>query len=330
MRIMAPCSRPDEVETLIRMGADELYCGVFDEAWARQWGLASSPNRRGPGPGNLGSFEELVQVCREAAPAGVPVYVVLNAPYHEPAQEEAVGRFAAAAACEAGVHGLILGHPGLVRRLARELPEVALVTSNLCTARNVQAVRFLAAAGAHRVILSRQLSLVEIRYIRDSVPEVELEVFVLDDDCAFEEGCCSSAHALPGFDQIYCLTPWARSPSTPALDNAFEVLDVRRQAIAQRGFTQHGRLPLGPCGLCAIPDLLEMGIDSVKIVGREAHPYRKVRSVQMVRHVLNRARRDGGDRARKRAVEMREDEESCRRGLSCYYPEVRPRGTGSV
>ncbi len=324
MKILAPCSRPDEVETLIRMGANELYCGVYDEEWARRWGLASSPNRRGPGPGNLGSFEELAEVCRQAAEGPVPVYLALNAPYHQPAQEDALLHLATSTAVEAGVQGMILGHPGLIHRLSGLVPEIALISSNLCTARNVEAVRFLADAGARRVILSRQLSLAEIRHIRGAVPEVELEVFVLDDDCAFEEGCCSSAHALPGFDSIYCMTQWRYGATELRVATALEALDERRQALAERGYSEHGRLPLGPCGLCAIPDLLRMGIDSIKIVGREAHPYRKVRSVQMVRHILDRTQRDGPDRARQRAVEMRENPQDCIRGLACYYPEVRP------
>ncbi|MDP7111509.1 MAG: U32 family peptidase, partial [Myxococcota bacterium] len=94
-------------------------------------------------------------------------------------------------------------------------------------------------------------------------------------------------------------------------------------ALGTRGFTASGGLPLGPCGLCALPQLAGDGVDGVKVVGREAHPYRKVRSVQMVRHVLDALRDGGPERARRRARALREDPDGCRGGLHCYYPEAR-------
>ncbi len=322
--ILAPCASADEVEPLVRAGAGELYCGVYDEAWARRWGLGAWPNRRGPGPGNLGSLDELRALGAAAGGEGVPVYLTLNAPYYAPEQEDAVVRLAHEAAAGGWVAGLVIGDPGVLARLRAEGVAARLVASTLCTARNAEAVRFLAECGAARVILSRELSVAEIVALRGAVPGTELEVFVLGDACAFEEGSCATAHTLPDHG-VYCMTPWRCRGADPAVEHAVEQHRLRLASLAPRGYGPRSGLPLGPCGLCALPELAAAGIDSVKIVGREAHPYRKVRSVQMVRHVLDGLDEGGADEARRRALALRDDPGGCRAGLSCSFPELRPR-----
>ncbi len=324
MRLLAPCAGAAEVEPLLRGGADELYCGVYDRRWAERWGLASWPNRRGPGPGNLPSVEALSEVCAEAHAGGATVQLTLNAPFYSPEQEDTIVDLAGAAV-QAGIDGLIVGSPALLRRLRATHPDATLVASTLCATRNAATVRFLARCGADRVILSRQLTLAEIHQLRAATAGVELEAFVLNDACAFEEGCCASAHQLPGSPHAYCLAPWPRPDGVdPRLSVALEAHRAHLQALARRDFTHEGGLPLGPCGLCALPELDAAGLDGVKVVGREAHPYRKVRSVQMVRHVLDALGRGGAELARERALALRDDADGCRGGLACYYPEVRP------
>jgi len=321
VQLFAPLSRPEEVEPLVGGGATELYCGVYDEGWARRWGLGAWPNRRGPGPGNLGSLDELAEAGRAAHHHGVPLYLVLNAPLLDPEQEDALVRLARHAAHDHGVAGIIVGHPGLLRRLADEGTMGRLVASTLCTARNTDAVRLLVELGATRVILSRQSTVAEIRDIRARVADVELEAFVLADACAFEEGCCMSAHALPGCAGVYCLAERRGEPlDTPAATVHRDWL----RALGEQGYSAGG-LPLGPCGLCALPALTDAGVDAVKVVGREAHPYRKLRLVQMVRHVLDGLREGGRPEARRRAVALREDPAGCAGGRHCYYPEERLR-----
>ena len=60
-------------------------------------------------------------------------------------------------------------------------------------------------------------------------------------------------------------------------------------------------------------------------MGREASAFRKLRSVQLVRRILD-LQGEGASAAacRSAALELRATPELCRTGLSCYYPEVRP------
>ena len=79
-------------------------------------------------------------------------------------------------------------------------------------------------------------------------------------------------------------------------------------------------LPYGPCGLCAIPDLQRIGVESLKIVGREASPFKKLASVRMVRDIVNRTRA-GAEKLTviERAISLRGEPEHCHSGYMCYY-----------
>src|SRR5882762_378636 len=83
------------------------------------------------------------------------------------------------------------------------------------------------------------------------------------------------------------------------------------------GATPKG-LPYGPCGLCAIPDLQRIGVESLKIVGREASPFKKLASVRMVRAIVDQVRA-GSEKlvTIERAKSLRGDREHCDSGYMC-------------
>jgi putative protease len=85
------------------------------------------------------------------------------------------------------------------------------------------------------------------------------------------------------------------------------------------GATPKG-LPYGPCGLCAIPDLSRIGVQSLKIVGREASPFKKLASVRMVRDIVHRVR-TGESKLHviERAISLRGEPQHCQSGYMCYY-----------
>src|SRR5690606_37648858 len=79
-------------------------------------------------------------------------------------------------------------------------------------------------------------------------------------------------------------------------------------------------LPNGPCGLCALPALQAMGVASLKIVGREASPMRKLASVQLSRAVLNKVREGASAPAvAERAKSLRNTPDLCSSTYMCYY-----------
>ena len=332
MHILAPCAGAEEVEPLAASGADELYAGIFPKDWYDRWGRGAWPNRRGPGPANLETTDQVIAL-QEAA-------VAVNAQFYTDAQAAWLVDHLTELHAAAPVQALIISDPGLIALLRERLPELDVFASTVTVALNSEAVRLLADdLGCARVILSRHLELSEIRRLRDAVPDVDLEVFLLNDNCYFEEGFCSTTHTMPGFG-VYCMTPWEVSvtrddrgdaPLTDPEERARWdfLLDEHREFIRHLGNRGHGagrlQMPLGPCGLCAIPELLDIGVTSGKIVGREASLFRKLRSVQAVRHVRDTAQTGSPGEAKREAVTLRGDPRGCAAGYSCYYRSARDR-----
>jgi putative protease len=332
MKVLAPIRALDELEMLAAAGAEELYCGVVPREWVERYAGAVWLNRRTPKGGNLETCSELKQLADAAHSARLPVFLTLNAPYYTAEQMPLVVDLAHRLSDDIGADALIVTDLNLLMRLAEERLAAALHVSSVAATLNSEAVRFLLNFGVRRVILPRSLTLAEIGGIAADVGrEVELEVFMLNDGCAFEEGFCTTTHH-------HSVGAFCTSLSEMRAEFEWDgpIFTARRQNWLRRNLADYREwvwyvngngcastakgLPYGPCGLCAIPDLARIGVASLKIVGREAPAFKKMASVRMVRDIVDRAR-SGAPRLEviRRAIALREAPEHCRSGYMCYY-----------
>lgn len=332
MKLLAPVNHPDEVEMLVESGADELYCGVLPREWIERYGLGVQMNRRNSGTGNMRTLAELRELTDLAHRLGAPVQLTLNAPGYTADQIPLLCGLTAEAVDEIGVDALIVADVGLLTTLMDWRSDLRVHVSSLAAVHNRHAARFFRELGVSRVILPRQTRVDEAVTMAAAVPEVEIEVIILNDGCIYEEGHCSTVHAAGPI----CLTEWSYTfrplGATKALSAAeveameTNVLDYRHWTDCHVGpgdrLTSTG-IPRGPCGLCALPELHHGGVHSVKVVGREAPAYKKLRSVQQVRLVLDRLAADRpAEECHAVAQAMRGTPELCRSGYACYYPEA--------
>jgi putative protease len=156
---------------------------------------------------------------------------------------------------------------------------------------------------------------------------MEFEVFALNDGCYFEEGFCQTSHALGPF----CLTQWEPLQHSPKkrpvppemmkkhLDNLHTYLWYQNNCGSSH---QQDGLPNGPCSLCSFGRFRDWSVHAVKIVGREASFYRKMRSLQLVKAVMDEVR--GGSSVEsiaELAKSLRRTPEYCETGYMCYFRE---------
>lgn len=319
---------------LLANGAEELYCGMVPEEWVNRYTGALWLNRRSPAGGNLRTFRDLARVVEQAHQASVPVFITLNAQNYPADQLPLVLELARRYILEAGADALIVSDPALILALAEENFSCVVHLSSVAASLNSRALQFFRSMGVRRVILPRSLTLAEIaRIASHNGPQMELEVFILNDACIFEEGNCLTTHHhsvgafCTGLTKTASQTlklsgkPWRpgerESCEEVLQDFCRRISILTNNACSARGT---GPIPPGPCGLCAIPFFGKIGIASLKIVGRETSAMRKLMSLRLVRAVVTR------QRAGASAAELREYAQSvrlapsrCEPGEMCYY-----------
>ena len=317
MRIVSPVDNLAEALPLLAAGADELYGGYVPKGWSERFSDFASINQRTFSGAQLESPEELatiVTLCRER---GKRFSLTLNAPYYTDTQLPMLLEVVEQAVA-AGVNGIILADPGLLRILKRLYPQVEYHASTLAHLLNSSAIAFYRQLGISRAILPRHLTIAEMEAIVAASPDVACDAFLLVGKCPNTEGLCTFHHSSP--DKIWpCEIPYQIEPlhgeASPLLQEA-----MQRQGSWAQSDRRHG------CGLCAIPHLARIGIDGLKLVGRGAPSARKIAHVRLVRHMLDLAGEEHdfvSYRQEAMVAHQRNFGADCSRNV-CYYPEFFP------
>lgn len=311
MKILAPARSAEEVTALVPAGADEFYCGLQPPGWERRFG-GSWAHRRPHASAGVADPAALPGLV--AAAAGRPVFVALNSPAYPAGAVEVLAAFGRELV-DQGAAALIVADLELLLALADRGLAGRVHVSSLATVTNPGAARFFRSLGVSRVIFPRHLTPGELG--AGVVAGLEFEAFLLNDGCVFEEGLCATTHAAGPF----CRADgdgatWA----TPAARDRYAFW---KWTLDNCGCRESRGYPLGPCGLCAIPALLAAGIDSFKVVGREASLGRKVASVRLARAARDLAVAGAAPAViRERVIRLRGGRSLCEGRHACYYPAV--------
>lgn len=310
MKILAPLRGADEVQPLLEAGATEFYCGLAPPGWEEEFGAAWS-NRRSTRSAGVASLAQMQHIVEQAQ--GRPVFATLNSPSYPAGAVPRLVEFGHTLLEEVGISALIVAETELLLALVDEGLAPRLHISSLASCRNAGAAAFYRDLGVPRVILPRHVTLGEIEAI--AVPGLELEAFILNDGCVFEEGLCATTHALG----TYCMSDRVGGKYVQ-LDERYEFwrwLQNNSGCQTSRGIT------LGPCGLCALPRLRQAGVCSLKVVGREASLARKAASVRLAAAALATANTSGRPQdIRSRVIDLRGAPQLCQDAHLCYYPDV--------
>lgn len=162
--------------------------------------------------------------------------------------------------------GLIIADPGMFM-LAKEIcPEIELHISTQANNTNYETFRFWNKMGATRVVSARELSLFEIKKIRENIPEdMEIESFIHGAMCISYSGRCLLSNYFTGRDanKGACTHPCRWKYSIMEEERPGQYLPVFEN---ERGTYIFNSKDL--CMIEHIPELVEAGIDSFKIEGR--------------------------------------------------------------
>ncbi|MBN2689309.1 MAG: U32 family peptidase [Gammaproteobacteria bacterium] len=172
--LLAPAGSFEQFITNITYGAYACYLG------------GNALNLRAKSSGF--SFEDLERALKIAHNKNKKIYYCLNIfaqDNHLKQVEETLHKLG-----DFAVDGLIIADPGVVRLAKKILPNTPIHLSTQANTTNSEAVKFWRDQGVERVNLARELSLNSIKTIRQTVPKMELEVFVHGAMCMAISGRC--------------------------------------------------------------------------------------------------------------------------------------------
>ena len=253
IELLCPASSLEVLKIAVIFGADAVYIG------GEAFGLRAKAKNF--------SLEEMAEGIKFAHDHGVKVYVTANILAHNYDLDGVRTYFAELRDMKPDrPDGLIIADPAIFM-LAKEIcPEIERHISTQANNTNYGTFKFWWEMGAKRVVTARELSLREIKEIRDNIPEdMDIETFIHGAMCISYSGRCLLSNYFTGRDanKGACTHPCRWKYSVVEEKRPGEYFPVYEN---ERGTYIFNSKDL--CMIEHIPDLIEAGIDSYKIEGR--------------------------------------------------------------
>lgn len=248
--LLIPAGSLDVLKTAVVYGADAVYIG------GEAFGLRAKAHNF--------SNEEMKQGIAFAHARGVKVYVTANILAHNGDLPGVEAYFEEMR--DVAPDALIISDPGVFAIARRILPDMEIHISTQANNTNYGTYRFWWKQGARRVVSARELSLAEIREIREKIPEeMEIESFIHGAMCISYSGRCLLSNYFTGRDanQGACTHPCRWKYAVVEETRPGEYMPVYEN---ERGTFLFNSKDL--CMIEHIPEMIEAGIDSFKIEGR--------------------------------------------------------------
>ncbi len=248
--LLIPASSLEVLKTAVNFGADAVYIG------GEAFGLRAKAKNF--------TMEEMAEGIRFAHDHQVKVYVTANILAHNGDLKAAREYFRELK--EIGPDALIISDPGMYSIAKEECPEIERHISTQANNTNYLTYRFWWEQGAKRVVSARELSLREIKEIRENIPEeMEIESFIHGAMCISYSGRCLLSNYFTGRDanKGACTHPCRWKYAVVEETRPGEYMPVYEN---ERGTYIFNSKDL--CMIGHIPELVDAGIDSFKIEGR--------------------------------------------------------------
>ena len=253
--ILAPAGDLESLQAALASGADAVYFGLDEGFNAR----ARADNF---------SLERLPETMALVHRAGARAYVTLNTLVFEP-ELPVVERILRRVA-ESGVDALIIQDPAIALLARAICPQLELHASTQMTVSSAEGIRFARGLGVTRVVVPRELSTTEIRRLAGQT-DMELEVFIHGALCMSWSGQCLTSEAWGGrsANRGQCAQS-CRLPYDLVVDDQTRDLGEVRYLLS----------PKDLAGVRAVPELIDIGVHSLKIEGRLKGPQYVMSTVQ--------------------------------------------------
>lgn len=274
IELLAPAGSLEKLKTAINFGADAVYLG------------GSKLNLRAFAD-NFGN-EELVEGITYAHERGKKVYVTLNVfPHNEDlvGLEEYLKQL-----YDIGADALIVSDAAVIATAKEVIPKMELHLSTQANSVNWKSCEFWHKQGIKRIVLARELSLDEIKEIKNKIPQsCEIELFVHGSMCMSYSGRCLLSNYMTGRDSN-------RGQCAQPCRYKYYLMEEKRPGQYFPVFEDDkGAYIMNSKDLCMIehiPELIEAGTVSFKIEGRMKSSFYVAAVVKAYRQAIDQYYKD--------------------------------------
>lgn len=254
LELLAPVGDLERLKIAIKYGADAVYFG------GKYYSLRASVGL---------TLDEIKEATKYIKKSGKKAYFTINIfPHNEDLQglPEYIK-----SVVDAGIDAIILSDPGIFSIVKDVAPEIDIHISTQANNVNYKSALFWHNLGAKRIILARELSLKEIKDIREKTPTtLELEAFVHGAMCISYSGRCLLSNYLTGRDSN-------KGECTQPCRWKYYLVEEKRPGEYMPIFEdERGTYIMNSKDLCMIeyiPELVKAGVTSFKIEGRNKSAY---------------------------------------------------------
>ena len=244
--VLAPVGNDAMLSAAIKAGADAVYLGgkLFSaRAFAENF--------------TIDNIKDLVKKCHSN---GIKVYITVNTLLHENELEEALNYIIDL--YNSDIDAVIIQDLGLLSLIKKYIPKLEVHASTQINIYNYYGAKMMKELGFKRVVLARETTIEEIKYIAENV-DIELEVFIHGSLCVATSGQCLMSSYIGGRsgNRGKCAQPCRKEYGV--YNEAFERVDSDAKSY------------LSPKDLCTIEnvnELRDLGVKSFKIEGRMKKP----------------------------------------------------------
>lgn len=268
MELLAPAGNFEKFLTALHFGADAVYLA------GGKFGLRAFA-------GNF-TEEEMEKAVKIAHSQNKKVHVTLNIIAKDKDFEglEEYLKFLQ----KIGVDAVIVADIGILAFIREKAPKLNVHVSTQANIINSYSAKLMASLGVKRLILARELSLEEVKEIRQKTPSnIEIEVFVHGAMCMAYSGRCLLSNYLTGRDSNH-------GECVQACRWKYMVREVNREDEMEVQEDERGSYIFNSKDLNMIEYLgllKEIGVDSVKIEGRMKSPYYVATVVNAYRRAID-------------------------------------------
>lgn len=277
--LLLPAGSLDRLKTAFLYGADAVYCGT------------PSMSLRAKSQFTMEEVKEGVELANKL---GKKVYLTVNMFAHNKDLEKLPE--IAKTLKEIKPHGVIVADPAIFMYLRENTPELNLHASTQSSITSWMSVNFWKNLGAKMAVLAREVSIEDMKEIKEKCPDIKIETFIHGSMCMSYSGRCLLSNFLAdrGANQGKCAHScrWNYKLHIKLKDGTLKELNLNEENRDLFDFlieeehrpgdimeiieTESGANILNSKDLCLLPrlpDFINSGIDCLKVEGRNKTQY---------------------------------------------------------